>query len=80
MKYSKLFTGEIITIDEVAYMVTLGIDKNVYDAMNRSQKAKINRCIYNVELRSVQYNPEKFKEYYRCKNIELPPFERVVKS
>ena len=67
MKYPKLYSGEVITIDDIPYMVTKGL----------SEPTRNNKIVYNVELRSVKYLPEKYREYYRTKNTMLPPFEKV---
>ncbi|HXU28819.1 MAG TPA: hypothetical protein VN698_16435 [Bacteroidia bacterium] len=71
MKYPKLYVGDIITIDEVAYMVFTGINPE----LKYTKLAP--RLKYNVALRSVVYNPERFPEYIYCKNTEMKPFKKV---
>lgn len=73
MKYPKLFQGELITIDGNAYMVITGLSMSQYPLLKNSKK----RLVYNVQLRSVKYNPDRIPEYIYCKNTEVPPYTKV---
>ena len=74
MKYHKLYAGELITIDDNLYMVNHGLSPQQREECNRREN---NKMVYNVHLRSVKYNPNKFPPDIYCKNTEVPVFSRI---
>lgn len=74
MKYHKLFMGDLITIDSIAYMVVSGL---AYNKRAELKQGKYNKLVYNVHLKTVKYIDEKANRDIFCKNTELKNFEKV---
>lgn len=68
MTTPKLYKGDTILIDGNAYMVIVGLKKHAIVSDDH---------VYNVHLKSVRYDPNKFPPDIYEKNVNLPPFELI---
>jgi len=68
MTTPKLYKGDTILINDNAYMVIVGLKKHAIVPDD---------LVYNVHLKSIKYDPNKFPSDIYEKNINLPPFELV---